>query len=176
MFYSEYFFYGQLNNPGTPLPTVWDLVLRYAIYSLMAHILMALVRCYHSRTLPALLLAGAIYGWMLEGSIVATTYEALPWSLSFTGLAWHMPLEVLIGWYGIQRLLRAATWKQPADINGIPYYGGICLYLVGNPRLENSQPDAGFFHHCPVGVYVVRLGNMEIIPYERTRSIIALHY
>ncbi len=112
MFYSEFFFYGQLNDPGLPLPTASDLVLLYVVYSLMAYILMTLIRRYHVRMLPALLLVGAIYGWMLEGGIVATTYEALPWSLSFTGLAWHMPLDVLIGWYGIQRLLRTATRRR----------------------------------------------------------------
>ncbi|RMD65174.1 hypothetical protein D6833_03330 [Candidatus Parcubacteria bacterium] len=105
-FYSEFLFYGQLNEPGTPPPTVFDLLLLWAVYALMAYILMALIRCYRVASVPALLVVGAAYGWMLEGGIVATVYEELPWSLSFTALAWHMPIDVLFGWYLVPKWLR----------------------------------------------------------------------
>ncbi len=105
-FYSEFLFYGQLNDPGTPASGAFDLLLLWGIYSLMAYILMALIRRYRVASLPALLVAGAAYGWMLEGGIVGTVYEELPWSLSFTALAWHMPIDVLFGLYLVPKWLR----------------------------------------------------------------------
>ncbi len=105
-FYSEFLFYGQLNEPGAPTPTAFDLLLLWGIYTLIAYLVMALIRRYRVADLPALLIVGAAYGWMLEGGVVATTYENLPWSLSFTSLAWHMPIDLLLGWFFIQRWLR----------------------------------------------------------------------
>ena len=72
--------------PGTPEPGVTDLILLWGIYSLMAYILLTLIRRYRVGSIPALLVVGAAYGWMLEGGIVATVYEELPFSLSFTAL------------------------------------------------------------------------------------------
>lgn len=105
-FYSEFAFYGQLHDPGTPTPSVFELLLLWGIYSLMASIVLTLVRRYRVASLPALLIVGAMYGWLLEGGITTTTYEDLPWSLSFTGLAWHMPVDLVFGWYFVQKWLR----------------------------------------------------------------------
>ncbi len=109
-FYSEFFFYGGLNDPGTPAPGAADLFLLWVTYALMAYILMALIRRYRVAGIPALLVVGAAYGWMLEGGIVATVYEELPWSLSFTALAWHMPIDVLFGWYLVPKWLRERSF------------------------------------------------------------------
>ena len=121
-FYSEFLFYGQLQDPGTPPPTALDLLLLWAIYSLMAYVVMALIRRYRVASLPALLVVGAAYGWMLEGGIVATAYESLPWSLSFTALAWHMPIDVLFGLYLVPKWLRqksAAFNLRAAALTGV---------------------------------------------------------
>jgi hypothetical protein len=105
-FFSEFLFYGQFNDPGTPPPSAVDLLLLWGVYSLMAYIVLTLIRCYRVASSPALLLVGAAYGWLLEGGVVATVYEDLPLSLCFTGLAWHMPVTVLFGWYFIQNSIR----------------------------------------------------------------------
>ncbi len=175
MFYSEYLFYGQLNDPGSPLPTVSDLVLLYAVYSLMAYILMAFIRRYHIRTLSALLLVGAIYGWMLEGGIVATTYEALPWSLSFTGLAWHMPLDVLIGWYGMQRLLRTASRRRMLFAAlGLGLFWGFWAVWTWYDGIQPPNPAAFFsFSLLSVGLLMLAYwvnGRIGLGTFQATRN------
>ncbi len=105
-FYSEFAFYGQTADPGAPDPGVAELFLLWSIYALMAFIVLALIRRYHVSDIPALLIVGAAYGWMLEGGVVATAYESLPLSLSFTALAWHMPIDLFFGWYLVQKWLR----------------------------------------------------------------------
>jgi len=113
-FYSEFLFYGQASEPGAPSPAVVDWLLLWLVYALMACLLAALIRRYRVRGLAALLVVGALYGWMLEGMIVATVYDDLPWSVSFTALAWHMPVDVLLGWYWVPRWLRQASFARMA--------------------------------------------------------------
>ena len=51
---------------------------------------------------------------MVESSIVATAQENLPWLLSFAVLVWHMPLDVLLGWYFVFKWLYEKTRLQLA--------------------------------------------------------------
>jgi len=121
-FYSEFLFYGGPGNPGTPPPKVLDLLLLWGLYTLMAYLLLTFIRRYRVAGIPALLVVGAAYGWMLEGGIVTTVYEELPWSLSFTALAWHMPIDVLFGWYFVPKWLRerdAAFNLRAAALTGL---------------------------------------------------------
>lgn len=113
MYFSEFVFYGGLHDFGTPKPSLPDLLTLYVAYSCMGYILLTILRVFRVRTWTGIFLAGAAYGWLLEGAVVATVYQELPFSLSFTGLAWHAPLDVLIGWYGLQKLLRE---KSPAGL------------------------------------------------------------
>lgn len=82
-------------------------------YSIMAFLFLTVIQKFKVRNLPSLFLAGAFFGWLAEGIIVQTTYEDLPLSISFTGLAWHSLITVVLGWYGLQvslgRSLRATT-------------------------------------------------------------------
>lgn len=50
-------------------------------------------------------LAGALYGWLVEGVIVTTVIDDLPLTLSYTGLAWHALFTVLLGWWWMPRQL-----------------------------------------------------------------------
>ena len=51
------------------------------------------------------LLAGALYGWLVEGIVVTTVIDDLPLTLSYTGLAWHALFTVLLGWWWMPRQL-----------------------------------------------------------------------
>lgn len=90
-------------------------------YSIMAFLYLSVVQKFKVRSLPALFLAGAFFGWLAEGIIVQTTYEDLPLSISFTGLAWHSLITVVLGWYGLQTALRKGlrTIIQYAVLTGI---------------------------------------------------------
>ncbi len=65
-----------------------------------------------------ILLLGALYGWLVEGVIVTTVIDDLPFTLSWTGLAWHALVTVLVGWWWIPRTLdrrtRGSVWRLAA--------------------------------------------------------------
>ena len=78
----------------------------------MAFIFLLLISYFRVKNIWALFLAGAALGWIGEGIVVQTTYEMLPLSISFTGLAWHALLTVWVGWYLVRKsLLSTDTWS-----------------------------------------------------------------
>ena len=101
VFFSEHLFWARIR----PEDTLKDWVSAWIAYSLMAYIFLVLVVQFKVKSIWPLFLAGAAFGWLAEGIVVQTTYEMLPLSISFTGLAWHAPITVWIGWYAIQRSL-----------------------------------------------------------------------
>lgn len=104
-FFSEHMFWSRY-RPGED--SLLNYLLVWLVYSCIAFIFLCLVRFFRIRTRWALFLAGAAVGWLAEGVIVQTTYEALPLSISFTSLAWHAPITVLLGWYTLRRWLLVA--------------------------------------------------------------------
>ncbi len=100
-YYSELVFWARA-KPTDSLPN-W--ISTWLAYSLLAFVFLAIVARFRVHTIWALFLAGAVFGWMTEGIVVQTTYEDLPLSLSFTGLAWHALISVWVGWYAVRRAL-----------------------------------------------------------------------
>ena len=88
--------------PGTSLR---ELIPTTLAYSIAAYVFLWLVDAFCARSFEAVFLAGAAFGWLVEGVVVQTLYEQMPLSLSFTGLAWHALLTVGVGWYLIPRRL-----------------------------------------------------------------------
>jgi hypothetical protein len=87
-----------------------------------------------------LFLAGALFGWLAEGVLVQTTYEELPLSLSFTGLAWHALLTIWLGWYWLPQSLRQkSVWQvvRRAGATGILF--GLWL-LMWQVEVHPAQP------------------------------------
>jgi hypothetical protein len=87
------------DNAGT-----W--VLTWLLYSLVAGVVARVLVRRPARGAASLLLTGALYGWLVEGVIAATVYLALPFSLVWTGVAWHGLLTVVVGWWALPRALR----------------------------------------------------------------------
>lgn len=100
-YYSELVFWARV-QPTDNLPN-W--ISTWLVYSLLAFVFLTVVARFRVHTVWALFLAGALFGWMTEGIVVQTTYEDLPLSLSFTGLAWHALISVWVGWYAMRRAL-----------------------------------------------------------------------
>ena len=78
----------------------------WLVYSLTGFMMLALIGHFRARSIWALFLTGAAFGWLTEGLVVQTAYEDLPLSLSFTGLAWHALISVLVGWWLTRKTLR----------------------------------------------------------------------
>lgn len=120
VYFSEHLFWAHIRTEDSLKNwfSVW------IAYSLMAYIFLRLVSYFHVKRMWALFIAGAVFGWLAEGVIVQTTYEMLPLSISFTGLAWHALITVWIGWYAVQKaLLSSSIWSsiKLASLIGLIY-------------------------------------------------------
>lgn len=134
VYFSEHLFWARLrpeDSPGEWL-SVW------IAYSLMAFVFLTLVTHFRVKNLWALFLAGAVFGWLDEGVVVQTTYEDLPLSISFTGLAWHALFTVWIGWYAVQNSLRA-----PASFSTLKLAAVIGLFAGLWAITWWTEPDGG---------------------------------
>ena len=71
IFFADFLFYGQLNDPGSPEPQAADFLWLLGAYSLMAYLALALIRRFRVASLPALLSIGISPGgglaWSLGG-------------------------------------------------------------------------------------------------------------
>ena len=105
VYFSEHLFWARVR----PDDSVGGWIGAWIAYSFLAFVFLTLVTRFKIRNIWALFLAGAAFGWLAEGVIVQTTYEMLPLSISFTGLAWHALITVWIGWYALQKSLHAAA-------------------------------------------------------------------
>jgi hypothetical protein len=107
MHFSEFLFYGSFTSEPLPIPALLsECLMLLAVYSALGYVVLSLTNRFRARSVWAIFLVGAVFGWLLEGIVVTTVYEDFPFQVHFTGLAWHAPLDVLLGWYAVQRLLR----------------------------------------------------------------------
>jgi len=68
------------------------------------------VYCFRARSRSSVFLAGAFFGWLIEGSLVGTLYGTessapFPLSLLVTGVSWHALISVWVGWHFLRRSL-----------------------------------------------------------------------
>lgn len=108
VYFSEHLFWARIR----PDDSLAGWLGTWIAYSLVAFVFLTLVSYFRVKDLWALFLGGAAFGWLTEGVVVQTTYEMLPLSISFTGLAWHALITVWVGWYAVRRaLLSTRTWS-----------------------------------------------------------------
>lgn len=100
MFYSELVFWARY-RPGEDHLLGW--LFTWLAYSLLAFFFLSVVHRFHVASLPALFIAGALYGWLAEGVLVQTMYDSFPLQISWTGLAWHSLISIYLGWYLMRR-------------------------------------------------------------------------
>ncbi len=106
-YFSELLFWARLRPDDSP--PGW--LATWLTYSLAAFVFLTLLSYFRVSDIWGLFLAGAAFGWLTEGLLVQTTYEMLPLSLSFTGLAWHALITVWVGWYAVlQSLISPKRW------------------------------------------------------------------
>ena len=126
VFFSERLFWSTF-RPGDSLV---DYLVTWLAYSVLAYLLLATVSVFRVRHVYAVFVAGAVYGWLVEGGIAATLYgtEAsapFPLCLLCTAVSWHAPISVLVGWYLARRVLdRNDGWRTLALATGIGLFWG----------------------------------------------------
>ena len=120
VFFSEHLFWAHVREGDSLL----NWVSTWLAYSFVAFIFLTSIAWFRVRSIWAIFLTGSIVGWLTEGVLVQTAYDMLPFSISFTGLAWHALITVWTGWYALQKALRAPKpWRTVliASLIGIVY-------------------------------------------------------
>ncbi len=108
-YFSEQLFWAR-PRPGDS-PGGW--LATWMAYSALAFIFLVILNHFRVSSIWVVFLAGAAFGWITEGVVVQTTYESLPLSISFTGLAWHALITVL--WAGMRYekpCIRTIDWRR----------------------------------------------------------------
>lgn len=113
MFYSELVFWARY-RPEEDRVLGW--LFTWLAYSLLAFLFLSVVHQFHVASLPALFIAGALYGWLAEGVLVQTMYDSFPLQISWTGLAWHSLISVCLGWYLMRRGYHHSKMTQSLGI------------------------------------------------------------
>jgi hypothetical protein len=84
------------------------------IYSIAAYVTLILIERYRVRSLAALFIAAGVFGWLIEGVYAMTFFGGggipLPFSISWTALASHAIISVMIGWYYLGISLREKSY------------------------------------------------------------------
>jgi len=116
-FYSERLFWTVFR----PDDSIVDHVITWVFYSVLAYVFLWVVRYFRVRSLWALYIAGAIYGWLAEGVLTYTLYgtqpEArFPISISWTGLAFHASITIMAGWYYVRKTLIADSLVKTVTV------------------------------------------------------------
>jgi hypothetical protein len=110
------------------------------------------LRHFRIRDVSGLFLAGAAYGWIDEGVFAMTLFGdpsmAFPFTISWTGLAWHAPISVVLGWHAMGVALRRPVLGPAAWLSlGFGVFWGFWAYgwrfetppVAANPAAYLSQ-------------------------------------
>jgi hypothetical protein len=85
----------------------------WAVYSLFAYLLLSIVSAFRVSGWASIFIAGAVFGWIDEGVYAMTLYGdpsmPFPATISWTALAWHAPLSVVIGIVGFRQVLTQSS-------------------------------------------------------------------
>jgi hypothetical protein len=99
--------------------TVWrtgdsvaEQVITWLAYCAATYLFLCVVTYFRCNDFASVCLAGAFYGWLIEGTLAPTLYGTedsapFPLSLCITSLSWHMLISVALGWYALAKALNA---------------------------------------------------------------------
>jgi len=155
MFFSEHLFWARVR----PEDSLGGWAATWLAYSLLAFIFLSAVRYFRVRCLEALFVAGALVGWLGEGVLVQTLYDAFPLQISWTGLAWHSLISVCIGWYGLRRALAARIGRGMCWCLGLGAFWGLwgIFWRVEEPNAQASVPAFAAFAFVTTAIMGVSL-------------------
>lgn len=126
-----------------------ELIPTLSVYSLAAYLFLWTLQSFRITNWAGVVLAGALYGWFIEGLVVQTMYDELPLSIIITAISWHAFITVYEGWYIPRRLIQERRlfplfchalvfgafwglwsvwwWIEAGEVTPLPQY---CLYAA----------------------------------------------
>jgi hypothetical protein len=150
-FYSEWMFWSGRPPNETFLS---EALPSWIAYAFITYFFITAVSYFRARSFWAVFLCGALYGWLLEGVLVQTMYDAFPMQISFTGLAWHALISVMFGWWWLPRRLRESRAIIPCLLFGV----ALGLWSIGwwlEPDVAVAAPESVFFYNFVFGIPLV---------------------
>lgn len=141
MFFSEFFFVNEAPaqeilavTAQGPLRSAAFLLTFALWYALPTYLFLAALQGFRVRNGWGLVLAGSLYGFTVEGVLAQQMYEALPFSISWTPIGWHVLVDVLLGWYLVRRAMTADRgWMAAALTSGLGVAWGVWATWFGAP-------------------------------------------
>jgi|GEM_PF-2554897 len=105
-FFSERLFWSVFRASDS----VGDALLSWLAYCAPGYLLLAVVHGFGVSRLPAVFLAGTVYGWLVEGCLASTLYGTqpsapFPVSILCTAASWHALISVVVGWHLLRNYL-----------------------------------------------------------------------
>lgn len=116
LFFSEYFFVNEepafslIEILHSDIPGIWSLLELILVYTFFSYALLIAIQYFNVHTIWGLMLAGALFGWWTEGTIIPVIYEAIPITIFWPSVGWHALIDVLIGWYLFRQILKMNKW------------------------------------------------------------------
>jgi len=128
-FFSEAMFWSQLR----PDEGLIDRPLSCMLYAYLGYLMLVVLRHFRIRDVSGLFLAGAAYGWIDEGVFAMTLFGdpsmSFPLTISWTGLAWHAPISVVLGWHAMGVAVRRPALASAAWLSlGFGVFWGVWAY------------------------------------------------
>ena len=131
-----------------------DQVITWLAYSTAAYLFLSMIVYFRANTFWSVCLAGAVYGWLVEGTLAPTLYgtegsSPFPLSLCVTGLSWHMLISVVVGWFGFRRALQSNRWMPTAGVAaGVGLFWGLWATFQWHETPPVVTPPAQFLLHA----------------------------
>ncbi|MCG2787482.1 MAG: hypothetical protein L6461_20525 [Anaerolineae bacterium] len=177
LYFSEHVFWAQIR----PDDSLANWISTWVAYSLAAFVFLTLISAFRVTSKWGLFLAAAVFGWLVEGVIVQTTYEQLPLSISFTGLAWHALISVMLGWYAIPKALLQNSPFATARIAGLTGlgYGLWAIYWWVEEGQASSIAEFATFSFLSTGVLIFAYWLNNLVskhPFAPSRLAIGLNF
>ena len=137
-------------------------IITWFVYSIIAYIFLLIVNEFKVRKPHAVFLAGAVFGWLVEGMFVMTFFgiDGLPLvvTVSWTGLAWHALISVLIGWYYTQRFLaERKVFNLLLFTAGLGFFWGFWAntWTLESPPIFTSLQQFALFAFVATCLYIL---------------------
>lgn len=122
----------------------------WLVYSFFAYIALACIDYFRVRSVWALFLLAALYGWLIEGLVSLTVFGGagmpFPLSISWTGLAWHAVFIVWC-WYMVRVAITQSSFKTLLHTIalGLVWGSWSLWWALENPP-QITTPDMFFLH------------------------------
>ena len=173
MFFSEFYFLNE--GPGAEFVDKWmthpfgipSWLLGFSLYYAgWGCIILTAISLFRVRSFWSFFIAGALFGWAVEGIVIPLIYEDMPGTISWPSLGWHAVVDVVFGWYLVRRILQKNNYLYTTvTAVALGLFWGVWSTWYW---IETPPPGESIVPPLPVTVYIpytLALGILLIAAY-----------